>query len=251
MSNEYPESFARFYDVIYHHQRDHVDLDYFLNQIRRQKGRILEAGAGTGRLFTAALNQGADIYGLDISQSMIRVLKEKLKPEQRNRVSLQNLIDFRYNFKFDLVVAPFRVIMHLLDKNDQLIAINNVYRHLERNGRFIFDVFIPDLNQLLHGIDHVTDFHGEYEPGKKLKRIVTTRPDLIHQTIHITFRLEWDEDGLERSEEWDLPLRYFFRYELEHLVERSDFKNYKIFGDYQGKELDANSSDFIVVCEKL
>jgi hypothetical protein len=94
------------------------------------------------------------------------------------------------------------------------------------------------------------DLEDEYESGKKIRRTVTTKPDLIKQLINITFRLEWDEDAEQKQEEWKLPLRFFFRYELEHLIERSDFKNYKIMGDYHGNELNANSKEFIAVCKK-
>ncbi|MCK7528822.1 MAG: hypothetical protein MZV64_70350 [Ignavibacteriales bacterium] len=55
-------------------------------------------------------------------------------------------------------------------------------------GRFIFDTFIPDLKQLITGLDNHTDFDGEYEPGKKLKRIVSTRPDLINQLYKYSFQ---------------------------------------------------------------
>jgi SAM-dependent methyltransferase len=251
MAQVYPEMFARFYDLIYHTVRDGVDNDFFLNEIRRTRRRILEIGVGTGRMFMSALKNGADIYGLDISPAMIDILYKKLPENQSFRISLQNIIDFEYDFKFDLIIAPFRVMMHLPDKEDQLRAINNVYMHLGKNGRFIFDVFVPDLNQLLKGLHNVTDFEGEYEPGKRMKRIVSTTPDLINQIINVNFRMEWDEDNKVKSGEWNQPLRYFFRYELEHLIERSKFRKYKIFGDYQGHELDNTSKEFIVICEKL
>jgi SAM-dependent methyltransferase len=251
MIYEYPKNFARFYDLIYHQQRDGVDNEYFQKEIKQTKGKVLEIGVGTGRLFINALNRGADIYGLDISPSMIDVLRKKLNRNQYKRISLQNIIDFTYDFKFDLIIAPFRVIMHLLEKNEQIKAINNVYKHLKKNGRFIFDAFVPDLNQLINGIKNQTDFEGEYESGKKIKRTVSTRPDLINQTIHIKFHLEWDEDNEVKHEDWRVPLRYFFRYELEHLIERSNFEKYKILGDYQGNELNQKSKEFIVICQKL
>jgi len=53
-----------------------------------------------------------------------------------------------------------------------------------------------------------------------------------------------------KNEEWKVPLRFFFRYELEHLIERSKFKKYKILGDYQGNELNHKSREFIVTCLK-
>jgi SAM-dependent methyltransferase len=250
MIHSYPKNFARFYDTIYHHMRDGIDNEYFQNEIKHTGGKVLEIGAGTGRLFINALNQGADIYGLDISEAMLEVLYKKLQPEQYYRISLQNLIDFTFDFKFDLIIAPFRVIMHLPDKKDQLKAIDNIYNHLNNNGKFIFDTFIPDLNQLIKGINNQVDFEGEYNPGQKIRRIVSTSPDLINQIIKVNFHLEWEENDELNQDDWVLPLRFFFRYELEHLIERSKFRKYKIFGDYKGNVLNQESKDFIVICQK-
>lgn len=249
-NHKYPKNFARFYDTIYHHQRDSVDNEYFQNEVIRTKGKVLEIGVGTGRLFMNSLNRGADIYGLDISEAMLDVLYKKLNTDQHYRISQQNIIDFRYDFKFDLIVAPFRVIMHLPDKNEQIRAINNVYDHLNNNGRFIFDAFIPDLNYLIKGFDNYVDFEGEYEPGKKLKRTVTSSPDLINQIIQVKFHLEWEEDNEIKQEKWIVPLRFFFRYELEHLIERTRFEKYRITGDYLGNDLNQQSKEFIIICQK-
>src|SRR6056297_1641795 len=250
MKHEYPENFARFYDLLYEELRDSVDKNFFMNHIQKCKGKVLEVGVGTGRFFREALNRGADIYGIDISESMLRVLKEKIKKDERHRVSLQNIVDFKFDFQFDLIVAPFRVIMHLPEKEEQLKALDNVYEHLKPGSEFVFDAFIPDLKILQEGIDEMTDFEGEYEPGKKLKRVVSNRADLVNQLIHMSFRLEWEEDDRIKQENWDVPLRFYFRYELEHLIERSRFESYKIYGDYEGHELDSNSKEFLVVCRK-
>lgn len=251
MEQEYPKSFARFYDVVYHQQRDGIDNAFFQRKIREAKGKVLEVGTGTGRMFSEALAGGADIYGIDISPNMLEVLRNKIPSDQAFRISRQNIIDFSFDQKFDLVIAPFRVLMHLQEKDDQLRALNNVYRHLSEGGLFIFDTFIPDLRPLIDGLTNVTDFDGEYEPGKKLRRIVSTKPDLLRQLINITFRLEWEENGRIVTDDWQFPLRYFFRYELEHLIERSLFREYNILGDYNENPLDEHSRDFIVFCKKV
>ncbi|MCF8304280.1 MAG: class I SAM-dependent methyltransferase [Bacteroidales bacterium] len=250
MHYEYPEAFARFYDVMYRHLRDAVDHEFYMHHITKTKGRILEVGVGTGRFFRDALANGADIYGIDISGAMLEVLKSNLEASHHHRISRQSIVDFSFDGKFDLIIAPFRVMMHLPDKEEQLAALNNVYRHLNTGGVFIFDAFVPDLNQLLHPHDRTTDFDGEYQPGKKLRRSVSTDPDLINQTIHVTFLLEWDENGKNNQEVWKVPLRFFFRYELEHLVERSKFSHSKILGDFYGNDLKRGSREFIVFCAK-
>lgn len=250
MITKYPPTFARFYDTIYHQIRDGVDNEFFLDEIRKAKGRVLEVGTGTGRLFMNALAGGADIYGLDISESMLEVLYKKLPQDQYYRLSLQNVMDFSFDIRFDLIIAPFRVLMHLIDKYDQLKALNNVCRHLNAGGAFIFDVFVPDLLMLVNGVHNNMDFEGEYEPGYLLRRFVTTEPDLIHQTILVNFHMEWQEGGGWKHDDWSVPLRFLFRYELEHLIDRSDFREYEIYGDYTGSKLDKSSKEFIAVCRK-
>ena len=250
MAHEYPETFARFYDLIYHHLRDSADSAFYLGEISSTKGKVLEIGTGTGRFFLTALNEGADIYGIDISPSMINVLRTKLDKKDFHRVSLQSIVDFSLDMEFDLIIAPFRVFMHLLEKDDQIKALNNVFRHLSKDGKFIFDVFVPNLNALINGISNQVDFDGEYEPGKRVRRIVSTSPDLHNQLINIDFLIEWDEGNETRQQHWLTPLRYFFRFELEHLIERSDFRNYKILGDFEGNGLIDKSVEFIVVCRK-
>jgi SAM-dependent methyltransferase len=230
--------------------RDSVDNEYFQNEIQSSGGRILEIGVGTGRLFINALNRGADIHGLDISESMLEILYKKLQRDQHYRISQQNIIDFSFDFKFDLIIAPFRVIMHLFNIEEQIKAIDNVYNHLNSNGRFIFDAFVPDLNQLIKGINNQMDFEGEYDSGQKMRRFVSTSPDLINQTIQVNFHLEWEEKDELKHEDWILPLRFYFRYELEHLLERTKFEKYRIYGDYKGSEVNKDSKDFVIICQK-
>ena len=250
MADMYPEYFARFYDLIYHQIRDGVDNKFYLGEIKNTKGKVLEVGTGTGRLLIEALENGPDIYGIDISPSMLDFLKAKLNAEDQQRISLQNIVDFKLNIKFDLIIAPFRVFMHLTEKEEQLNALNNVHSHLKPGGKFIFDVFIPDLKPLIKGLDNVTDFEGEYEPGNRVKRIVSTNPDLINQIININFRFEWNKGITDFSKEWKTPMRFFFRFELEHLIERSKFSKYHIAGDFQWNELNNDSKEFVITCTK-
>jgi len=247
---EYPEFFARFYDLIYHQVRDGVDNQFFLDKIKNAPGKVLEVGTGTGRLFIEALQNGADIYGIDLSPAMLDILKSKLSPDQQSRIGLQNIVDFRSDFKYDLIIAPFRVLMHLTTKEDQLKALRNVYDHLNPGGEFIFDTFIPDLNMLLTGIEGVKDFEAEYEPGNRISRTVTSKPDLINQRLNLVFVIEWNEGVRHFKKEWRSVMRYFFRYELEHLVERSPFESYNIAGDFSGNGLTNDSKEFIVTCFK-
>jgi SAM-dependent methyltransferase len=246
----YPGFFAHFYDVIYDSIRSDVDSAFFLDRITSSKGPVLEVGVGTGRFFLRALNAGIDIRGIDISPSMVDILRKKLGDKDQSRVSVKDIRDFDTDRKFSLIIAPFRVFMHLDEPADQLKALNNVYDNLEPGGEFIFDLFIPDPKLMAGGIDEKTDFEGEYEPGETVQRITSAKYDLVNQVVNIRFRLVWTEKGKRHEGTWNTHLRFFFRYELEALLQRSKFTSFAIYGDYQGSPLSGDSKEFVVVCRR-
>ncbi len=247
---EYPEVFARFYDVIYAGLRTAIDQKYFLDEIVGTRGRVLEIGTGTGRIFAEALNGSADIYGLDISAAMVERLKAKIPAAHHGRLWVQDAVKMTVPYKFALIIAPFRVFSHLLEVKEQLECLDKVWEHLEPGGRFIFDLYVPDLKMLLNGMDRVTDFDGEYESGKRLRRVVSMRADLINQISRVRMEFLWDEGGEEHQASWDCDLRFFFRWELEHLIQRSKLTLETIYGDYRRGGLNENSKDFVVICRK-
>ena len=113
------------------------------------------------------------------------------------------------------------------------------------NEPVLATIYIPQLEKGTN-----TDFDGEYMQGKRLKRVISTLPDTFNQIINIHFHLEWDEDEGRKSDDWHTRLRYYFRFELEHLIERSKFGKYRIMGDYLGNPINRSSKDFVVECEK-
>ncbi len=244
----YPDYVARFYDVVYAKVRDAADKDYYVGKLAASGGHSLEVGVGTGRIFLEALKRGADVYGMDSSAEMIAVLRDKLEPADHHRIRQCDLVNMSFGKRFDLVVAPFRVFSHIADVSDQIRALDAVYDHLNPGGMFIFDVFVPSLKLLLEGLPPTADFDGEYAPGKRLKRTVSTSSDLVTQVTSVTMAFDWEEEGRRLSAEWSFPFRFYFRYELEHLIARSKLTLKAVYGDYAESPLDSSSKEFLVHC---
>ncbi len=249
-SDKYPDFVARFYDVTYAKVLTGADCGYYLKKISQTDGPVLEVGVGTGRIFIDALKMGVDIYGIDVSPSMIDILRTKLEKKDHNRIKVQDARNLDIEKKFNLIIAPFRVFSHFLTIEDQLRVLNKIHNHLKPDGKLIFDVFVPNLKYLVEGLEDVPDFKGEYEKGKRLTRFSSAEPDLINQILYVTMNFIWEEDDKEIKKEWRFPLRYFFRYELEHLIHRSKLELIDIYGDFQEKELDEESKEFIVICRR-
>ncbi|MEO8665690.1 MAG: class I SAM-dependent methyltransferase, partial [Ignavibacteria bacterium] len=152
---KYNKEISRFYDVVYENIKKDFGLEFYLKEISAEKGPVLEIGSGTGRIFVPALQSGADIYGIDQSEMMTSKLKEKISEKDFERVSIQDAREFSIVKKFKLIIAPFRMFSHLITVEDQLKALGKIYEHLDKGGRFIFDVFIPDYKNLSGDVEDI------------------------------------------------------------------------------------------------
>jgi hypothetical protein len=103
---------------------------------------------------------------------------------------------------------------------------------------------------ILEGLNEKIDFDGEYESGKKLRRITSVQSDFTEQVNAVSMRFEWEENEKMNSETWNFPMRYFFHWEIEHLIARSPLKLETIYGDFSEGPLNNQSKDFVVVCRK-
>jgi SAM-dependent methyltransferase len=229
----YPDLIARFYDAVYAKVRDGVDNDWYLARMAEAGGPVLEIGVGTGRLFAEARRRRIDAWGIDVSPAMIASCRAKLDPADRGRVSVADAVAMRPDRSFALVCAPFRVLSHV------------------HETAFIFDLYVPDLKMLAEGVPEHADFDGEYAPGRRLRRFVTAAPgDLSCQRNRVRMAFRWDEEDGEHQGEWSFEMRFFFRFEIEHLVARSKLGLEALYGDFAGGPLTAVSREFVVVCRK-
>jgi SAM-dependent methyltransferase len=251
MSEQYPEVVARFYDAVYAEVRDGVDNEYYLKTMGEARGPVLEVGVGTGRLLVEALARGVDAYGIDLSPTMIERCRAKLPSDAGERVWVADAVRLETDRRFALVVAPFRVLSHVASPDDQLRLLEAVHGVLRPGGLFVFDLYVPALKLLLEGLPEMVDFDGHHAPGRRLRRVVSSDPaDIVRQTNHVRMGFVWDEEDGEHRDGWEFDMRFFFRYELEHLVARSPFALQGIYGDFAETPLCAESREFVVVCRR-
>jgi hypothetical protein len=67
--------------------------------------------------------------------------------------------------------------------------------------------------------------------------------------VEMIYHLANTDGSTERIVQ-SFPFRYFFRYEMEHLLDRCGFKVVDLFGDFDRSPLADNSPDMIFVAEK-
>ncbi len=100
--------------------------------------KILDIGAGTGRLSLALAKRGAKVTALDISEEMLK--KIKIKTEIRIETVIGDAENLPFEKEtFDIVAAAFLVV-HLKDTTK---FFDEVYRVLKDGGLFV----VTNINQ--------------------------------------------------------------------------------------------------------
>lgn len=236
------------------------DTAFFVEIVAEFGDRVLELGCGTGRVLLPTVRKGYAVTGLDASEHMLERCRAKVDAEPdeiRGRVQLVHapMTDFDLGEEFDVVTMPFRPIQHLVTVGEQIAALTSANRHLRRGGGLVFDVFNPDPSRLRGSgptdeeLDTPTVALPDGRRFRRTHRVTRFRPmeqvndvELIH---YVTAR-----DGTERCIVQAFPFRYYWRYELEHLLARCGFGVREVYGDYDRSPLTVESAEMIFVAEK-
>lgn len=173
---------AYYYDLLL---GDEEAFSYWLQEIESEKfSTVLELAAGSGVMARILKEKGYKIIASDISESM----KEASKVNFDGEYITLNMINYKLNKKFDLVLCICDSINYLVE--DELDSFFKcAYEHLNPNGRLIFD---------MHNTKRIAEFKEEYIEEGELEDIQyqwTINSDEESKTIneHFTF---YTSDGM-------------------------------------------------------
>lgn len=241
--------------------RNRKDVVFFASMACESRGPVLELGCGTGRILIPTAREGISITGLDQSSEMLRVCRESLDREPidvRHRANLiqGDMQNFKLDERFRLVTAPFRVFHHMIEVEEQLSCLACAHRHLEKGGLIVLDLFNPYLPYLfdkrfLEVVEEEPSF--TLPNGQQIVRRSRLASRNLHtQVIEIEFRYEWkSEDGQAQGYTHRFQMRYFFHYEVEHLLARAGFALETIYADYKKSPFGSQyPGELIVVARK-
>ena len=237
------------------------DLQFYIDLCHSHGGKVLELGCGTGRVLLPVASAGIDIVGLDLSEHMLSKCREKLRIQPQDvqgriRLVHGNMIDFRLDYIFNTVIIPFRAFQHILTVHDQLACLRCVNAHLETGGSLAFDCFQVDFQKLTdpRRVEETEDLPEYTLPdGRKLRRcnrITETHTAEQYNDVEIIYYLTDTNGNTERLVQ-GFPFRYFFRYEVEHLLARSGFELTGLFGNFDRSPLVDESTEMIFVARKV
>jgi ubiquinone/menaquinone biosynthesis C-methylase UbiE len=129
------------------------DVAFYEELARENGGGVLELACGTGRIALALVEAGLEVSGVDISEGMLSLARQKaaarLASVERLTLIQQDMSELSLGRRFGFAFVPARSFQHLLTTDRQRRALEDIHRHLEDSGRLVRHLFDPRLDLLL------------------------------------------------------------------------------------------------------
>ncbi len=223
------QDYAYYYNAFYN-DKDYVAEARTVDDILKKYGtgikRIISLGCGTGKHDIALSNMGYRCCGIDISPNMINIARENSIQEKCNiKFEVADIRNYRTDKKYDAVISLFHVMSYQTKNEDIFQAFCSARDMLnisDRGGFLLFDVW--------YGPGVLTD-----KPCVRVKEVEDDKNRLIRIARPIMFekenRVDVNYEVFVIDKETDKvqiinevhSMRYYFRPELELLLEKAGF----------------------------
>lgn len=233
------------------------DTEFYYNAAKGERPPILELGCGTGRITVPLACAGMKVVGIDISGKMIEEAEKKLaktgKISGNIRFEKQDMRNFQLPEKFGACIIPFRSFLMLLSIKDQEDCLKCIYNHLKAEGKLIFNIFVPDLRQIVKGRIKTDKKVINLDGQNDAEYYFDSKFDRFNQTIEAAVNISYKDGKTEKTikQKIKFNVRYIFPFEMYHLLTKCGFKVLSLYGDFDRKEFTKDSTEMIWVCEKI
>ncbi len=223
------EGFAPIYDAWAADMTE--DVDFYVELARAADGPIVELAAGTGRIsIPIAQRTGKDVIGIDLSPAMLERARERAR-EAGVDIDLRegDMRDLDLEEATDLVICPYRALLHLPTWSDRRRVFERVARALRPGGHFAWNAFVFDHR-------YAAEYDGAWQETPSRHFTAYARGD---NRVDITL-----EDGPT------LSLWWVTRSEWEGLIDVAGLEVEALYGWFDRRPFEDTSREFVWVARK-
>lgn len=238
-------AFAEIYDQV---MRD-VDYDSWTQYVidlakkfRVKVHTILDLACGTGGHSLRMAQRGYRVTGVDISNSMLELAREKTGQAELEIVyhqsPIQAISGLQLPTDFDLITCLYDSLNYILDEEDVIECFEEAYKHNRIGGLFIFDVTTEyNLIKNFSGFTFSENFDGAsyiWENKYSIESKICTSKVTIFQNINGHYA-KYIEDHLQKV------------YSTAWITEQLRITGYDVIGEFRNmSQMPANPK-----CERV
>lgn len=186
-------------------------------------GLALDCGSGTGTLMCELSSRGFSCTGVDISEDMLNVARDKLEAAgYEPHLVCQLLQELDLYGAYDIAFCSLDTVNHILYKRDLKAFFKRLYNFIEPGGYFVFDVKTAAGFKKTRGIQVFC-----HEDGSAAMIRGSFSSDIALYFITV---FETRADGLFERYESEIEERCYSSETLESLIAEAGFMPIKRFG---------------------
>lgn len=130
------------YDLLYEDVVE--DIQVYLN-LTKEYNKIVEYGAGTGRITIPLAKSGKTVYAIDNEELMLSKLKNNLENtnvDVAKNVNIinANMIDYKHFEMAECVIMPLTVFNYILTNEEQNRCLKNISESLKYGGKLVLEL---------------------------------------------------------------------------------------------------------------
>jgi SAM-dependent methyltransferase len=135
---------AHYYDVVYASIVDYRSSTLFLEKIFKKHGSrkpksILDVACGTGNYTFIFADEGYDATGIDLSDEMLQVAREKASGRSNPRFLKMDMRKIELDSKYDIATALFGGFGYMLVEAEVGLFLAGIAKHLTPGGLLVFE----------------------------------------------------------------------------------------------------------------
>ena len=199
-------------------------------------GRALEFAVGTGRVAVPLARRGVPVAGVELSRPMLARLRAKVD-EATIPVVVGDMATATVPGAFSLVYLVFNTISNLLHQAEQVACFRNAARHLTPGGRFVIELWVPELRKLPPG-------QGAVVWNAEADYVGLDTYDVLRQHV-VSHHVRIGED--DRARVFRSPHRYVWPAELDLMAQLAGFELESRHADWDGAEFTEDSRSHVSV----
>lgn len=213
-------------------------------------GPALEFAVGTGRVAIPLAERGVPVTGIELSTPMIERLREKVDA-QTLPVVHGDMATTRVDGDFSLVYLVFNTIANVLTQDGQVECFRNAAAHLRPGGRFVIELWVPDLRGASRKAPAQVFTVEDGYVG--LDVIDTVEQRIVSHHFHFDQHLsdqglsDRDSSDRRRATVGRTPHRYIWPSELDLMARLAGLELETRHADWKGSTFTADSGSHVSV----
>ncbi len=228
----------------------------FYAELARGK-RVLELGAGYGRLLPALTDSASRYVGIEHDPGMLAAAERArlaLRSEQRERAALvrADMRDFALQEEFDRILIPHSGLWCLGGSSEVARCLDRVLAHLAPDGQLILDAYHADPFHEHSAPEDVPEDHedlvAEVEHGGVAYRVLERSSwDRDAQRMVVTYRYAPGAGADGEEHEGAIVHSYLLCDQLATVMVNAGLESLRFAGDFTGTPLDDDDDLMVVV----